>query len=97
VRVVSDSVGDMSDSPVAFDMTIAFPVTGWGRPPHKDVFGVQYTARLYPCERFGLPVARQTASLGAEATGYVLPRTTLAFATFLRLLPTHPAEQSITP
>jgi hypothetical protein len=52
-----------------FDMTIAFPLSGQGRPPHKDVFGAQYTARLYLCERFDLPVARQTASLEAKATG----------------------------
>jgi hypothetical protein len=30
---------------------------------------IQYTARLYLCERFALPVARQHASLEAEATG----------------------------
>ena len=66
---VLDSVGVISDSPLTFDMTIAFPLSGQGRPPHKDVFGAQYTARLYLCERFVLPVARQGASLEAKATG----------------------------
>lgn len=39
------------------------------RPPHKDAFGAQYTARLSLCERFALPVARHNASLEAKATG----------------------------
>ena len=68
--VVLDSVGVTSDSPrITFDMTIAFPLSGSGRPPQKNVFGVQYTARLYLCERFVLPVARHYASLEAKATG----------------------------
>jgi len=69
VRVVSDSVGVTSDLPLTFDITVAFPLSGQGRPPQKDVFGAQYTARLYLCERFALPVARHDASLEAEATG----------------------------
>ena len=67
--VVSDSVGVAPDLPLTFDMTIAFPLSGQGRPPQKDVFGVQYTARLYLCERFAPPVARRHASLEAKATG----------------------------
>ena len=69
VPVVLDSVGVISDSPLTFDMTIAFPLSGQGRPPQKDVFGAQYTARLYLCERFALSVARHDASLEAKATG----------------------------
>lgn len=69
VPVVFDSVRVLSDLPLTFDMTLAFPLTGQGRPPHKDVFGARYTARLYLCERFALPVTRQRASLEAEATG----------------------------
>jgi len=69
VLVVLGSVGVLLDSPFAFNMTIAFPLSEQGRPPHKDVFGAQYTARLYLCERFALPVTRQHASLEAEATG----------------------------
>jgi len=52
-----------------FDMTIAFPLSGQGRPPQKDVFGAPYTARLYLCERFVMPVARHHASREAKATG----------------------------
>ena len=40
--------------------------TGQGRPPQKDVFGAQYTARLCLCERFAWTVARPDASLGAN-------------------------------
>jgi hypothetical protein len=69
VPVVLDSVGVTSDLPLAFDITVAFPLSGQGRPPQKDVFGARYTARLYLCERFALTVARQHASLEAEATG----------------------------
>ena len=67
--VVSDSVGVTADSPLLFDMTIAFPLSGQGQPPQKDVFGAPYTARLYLCERFVLPVARHEASREAKATG----------------------------
>ena len=67
--VVLDSVGVTSDSPLMFDMTIAFPLSGQGRPPQKDVFGAPYTARLYLCERFDRSVAQHTASLEAKATG----------------------------
>jgi len=69
MRVVSDSVGLMSDSPLSFDVTVAFPLSGRGRLPQNDVFGAQYTARLYLCERFVPPVARRHASLEAKATG----------------------------
>ena len=41
------------------DMTIAFPLSGQGRPPQRDVFGAQYTARLYLCERFIQAIARR--------------------------------------
>ena len=41
-------------------MTIAFPISRQGRPLHKGVFGAQYTARLYLCERFALPVEAPT-------------------------------------
>ena len=40
------------------------------RLPQKSDFGAQNTAWLYPCERFDLPVARHTASLGAKVTGW---------------------------
>jgi len=69
VLVVLDSVGVTSDLPYSLDVTVAFPLSGQGRPPQKNVFGARYTARLYLCERFALSVARQTASLEAEATG----------------------------
>jgi hypothetical protein len=69
VLVVFDSVGEMPDLPLAFDITVAFPLSGQGRPPQMDVFGARYTARLYLCERFALPVAWQHASLEAEVTG----------------------------
>ncbi|MGA2061057.1 MAG: hypothetical protein ABSG67_11295 [Thermoguttaceae bacterium] len=64
-----DSVGVVSNSPLTFDMTIAFPLSAQGRPPQKDVFGARYTARLCLCERFALPVARHNASREAKATG----------------------------
>ena len=67
--VVLDSVGVTSDLPITFDMTIAFPSSGSGQPPQNDIFEAQYTARLYLCERFALPVARHHASLEAKATG----------------------------
>jgi hypothetical protein len=51
----------------------------WGKGAGSSAFGshgrlslenlVPYTARLYLCERFALPVAQQHASLEAEATG----------------------------
>lgn len=66
--VVLDSVGVMPDLPLTFVMTIAFPLSGQGQPPQKDVFGAPYTARLYLCERFVPPVARQPASLKTKAT-----------------------------
>ena len=69
VRVVSDSVGIMSDLPLMFVIIVAFPMSGQGRPPQRDVFGVQYKARLYLCERFDAQVARRLASLEAKATG----------------------------
>src|SRR5665213_4120382 len=69
VRMVSDSVGETSDSPFSFDITVAFPLSGQGRPPQRNGFGAQYTARSYLCERFELPIARQFASLEAKATG----------------------------
>ena len=31
--VVSDSVSATSDLPLSFDMTVAFPLSGQGRPP----------------------------------------------------------------
>ena len=43
----------------------ALPLGGDGR----DVFGAQYTARLYLCERFDVQVAQHNASLEAKATG----------------------------
>ena len=69
MHVVSDSVGVTSDLPLTFDITVAFPMSGQGRPPQKDVFGVQYTARLYLCERFDVQVARHIASVEAKAAG----------------------------
>jgi len=55
--------------PLTFVIIVAFPLSGQGRPPHRDVFGVQYTAQLYLCERFDALVARRIASLEAKATG----------------------------
>jgi hypothetical protein len=52
-----------------YDITVAFPLSEQGRPPQKKDFGAQYTARLYLCERFALPVARHDASLEAEVAG----------------------------
>ena len=69
VHVVLDSVGVTSDLPLTFDITVAFPLSGQGRPPQKNVFGAQYTAQLYLCERFDVQVAQYTASLEAKATG----------------------------
>jgi hypothetical protein len=69
VHVVLVSVGVTGSLPDALDITIAFPLSGQGRPPQKDVFGAQYTARLCLCERFAWTVARPDASLEAEATG----------------------------
>jgi hypothetical protein len=69
VPVALGSVGVTSDLPMTFDLTIAFPLTQSGQPPHKNVFGTQYTARLYLCERFALPVARHNASLEVKAAG----------------------------
>ncbi len=90
VRVVFDSVGLTSDSPLTFDISVAFPVTGQGRPPQITVFGAQYTARTFSCERFDWMVAHTDASLGAKAIGEILPRTKLPFATLLRLSLAHP-------
>ena len=90
VRVVWDSVGLTSDSPLTFDICVAFPVTGHGRPPQRNDFGAQYTARTFPCERFDWIVAHTDASLGVKAIGETLPRTKLPFAPFLRLSLTHP-------
>src|SRR5574340_1089228 len=36
--VVSDSVGGMSDLPIAFDMSFAFPMSEQGRPPQCVIF-----------------------------------------------------------
>jgi hypothetical protein len=69
VLVVSDSVGFTADLPLAFVMNVAFPLSGQGRPPQRDVFGAQYTARLCFCERFDGQVAQPIASLEAKATG----------------------------
>jgi len=62
VPVVLDYVMVTADSPLLFNMTIAFPLSGQGRPPQKDVFGTRYTARPYLCERFDRSVARHEAS-----------------------------------
>jgi hypothetical protein len=90
VRVVWGFVGLTSDSPLTFDIRVAFPVSGQGRPPQRNVFGAQYTARTFSCERFDGMVAHTDASLGAKAIGEILPRTKLPFAPFLRLSLTHP-------
>jgi hypothetical protein len=62
-------VGVTSDSPLSFDITIAFLLTQQGRPPHRNDFGAQYTARSFPCERFDMAVAQHHASLEAKAIG----------------------------
>ena len=41
-------------------------MSGQGRPPQRDVFGAQCTARLCFCERFAGQVARSTASLESQ-------------------------------
>ncbi len=71
MRVVSDSVRVTSDSPLTFDITIAFPLTQQGRPSQKADFGAQYTARLCLCRRFDhMAVAHAAiASLEAEVAG----------------------------
>ena len=69
MRLVADSVEVLPDSPLSFDITVAFPLSGQGRPPQRNIFGAQYTARSYLCERFALPVARHNASLEAKAIG----------------------------
>ena len=69
VRVVWGFVGLTSDSPLTLDISVAFPVTGQGRPPQRTVFGAQYIARTFPCERFDGMVAHTDASLGAKAIG----------------------------
>ena len=38
-----------------------------GRPPHRNDFGAQYTARFFRCERFALPVDCHDATLRAKA------------------------------
>ena len=47
-------------------MNVAFPMSGQGRPPQRDVFGAQCTARLCFGERFAGQVARSTASLESQ-------------------------------
>ena len=69
VRVVWGFVGMTSDSPSTFDISVAFAVTGQGRPPQRNVFGAQDTARTFPSERFDWMVAHTDASLGAKAIG----------------------------
>ena len=69
MHVVSDSVGETGTLPGTLDITVAFPLSGQCRPPQKDDFGAQYTARLCLCERFAEALARSCASLEAEATG----------------------------
>ena len=67
VHVVSDPVRFMTDLPLAFIMNVALPLSGQGRPPQRDVFGAQYTARLCFSERFAgqsHPVHRITRSQG---------------------------------
>ncbi len=69
VRVVWGFLGLTSDSPLTFDISVAFPVTGHGWPPQRTDFGAQYTARTFPCERFDWMVAYTDASLGVKAIG----------------------------
>ena len=69
VRVVWGFVGLTSDSPLTFDISGAFPVTGQGRPPQRNIFGTQYTARTFLYERFDGMVAHTDASHGAKAIG----------------------------
>jgi hypothetical protein len=52
-----------------FVIIVAFTLSGQGRPPQRDVFRVQLTARLYLHKRFDAQVARRIASLEAKATG----------------------------
>ncbi len=70
VLVVPDSVGETSNPAMIARHHCCLPCDGSGRPPQKNVFGVQYTARLCLCERFRAGgSARRHASLEAEATG----------------------------
>jgi len=50
VHVVLDSVGVTSDLPLTFDITVAFPLTGQGRPPQKNarVSGVAVELNTQP-------------------------------------------------
>jgi len=45
-HVVLDSVGVTSDSPLAFDITIAFLLSGQGRPPQKGAHVSGVTVEL---------------------------------------------------
>gem|GEM_PF-6330212 len=55
-------------SSLAFEpISISALRTAW--LTQKDVFGAQYTSRLYLCERFALPVAQYNTSLGDKAAG----------------------------
>ena len=81
VHVVSDSVGATSGSPLSFDITVAFPLSGQGQPPQKDahVSGVTVEFNTQPgCTSagtvhsmvgFAMTVARHYASREAKATG----------------------------
>ncbi len=66
MRVVWDSVEELSGSPFSLDIPIAVPLTQQGRPSQRSDLGAQYTARTFPCERFDGTVACPNASLGAK-------------------------------
>ena len=50
VHVVLDSVGEKPDLPLTFDITVASPLTGQGRPPQKNarVSGVTVELNTQP-------------------------------------------------
>ena len=81
MRVVLDSVGVTSDLPLTFDITVAFPLTGQGRPPQKNArasgVAVEFNTQplcasagtVHRMVGFAMTVARHHASLEAKATG----------------------------
>lgn len=69
---------------VRHDYSLPLSTTG-SATSDDSVFGAQWTAWLFPCERFAETVACSHASLEAKVDGQSLLCTTLSFATFLRL------------
>ena len=72
LRVIWNSVGLTSNTPWTFDIRFPLHLTGQGRPPQRNIFGAQYTARSSPCELFDGRFAHPDASLEAQAIGAIL-------------------------